>query len=447
MQLISLMLKNNANMSFKPFSHNLIALILLAYSSVAMSGYRTFLDPRSMAMGGTGVAAATKFNASYHNPALIAFNRGEKPDKIYIATSLGIRETYNYDLEGDIQRYLDSNIVERLESSAGRLGSPAELERNAAEYESMMSSLNLNSYRSDETAAFNLLVDTRPVTMNFYARQDTRQMTTIVYEDRLAFQALLEDERAGNSRQEFSQVLKSGVNDTLFELSEFGVTVATTDVVNYNMPISWGYTAKLFEMRGSHIRTTFEEYDLTAPPTPVVSRGLLEWNFDIGFSMLLTDAFIQDQFGLDGWWLEGEWVVAFVGMNLLPTDFSPFGTGGRSERYPGTKRSVQSLYQLGVAHYRENYMFTVDIDIEEREIYDFEGFTRFISVGAEYFWRKDFHLRGGFRLNTADIHGAGQDRHLLTGGFIYNPGHLSIESGFVINDTEVGGTVGIGLAF
>jgi hypothetical protein len=50
-----------------------------------------------MAMGGTGVAASTKFNASSHNPALIAFNRGNKPDKIHISASLGTRELHSYD--------------------------------------------------------------------------------------------------------------------------------------------------------------------------------------------------------------------------------------------------------------------------------------------------------------------------------------------------------------
>ena len=55
-----------------------------------------------MAMGGTGVASSTKFNASAHNPALIAFNRGDKPDKIYISSSLGTREIYNENLNDDI---------------------------------------------------------------------------------------------------------------------------------------------------------------------------------------------------------------------------------------------------------------------------------------------------------------------------------------------------------
>ncbi|WP_231878744.1 hypothetical protein, partial [Oleiphilus sp. HI0125] len=63
-------------------------------SAQTIAGYRTLLDPRSMAMGGTGAAAATKFNASLHNPALIAFNRGSKPDRLYLSASMGARELY-----------------------------------------------------------------------------------------------------------------------------------------------------------------------------------------------------------------------------------------------------------------------------------------------------------------------------------------------------------------
>lgn len=402
-----------------------------------------------MAMGGTGVAASTKFNASNHNPSLIAFNRGDKkPDKIFMSASLGLRELYDYDLEGDIQRYLDADLVTKLDDLAGNASQRDELISTAREYDALMSSLNLNSYRKDEVSTFNLLVDTEPVTMNFYVRRDIREMTTILYEDQGEVFDKVERIIDGTDFGTFNDTLISGVRDTLFEISEFGVTVATTDVVAYNMPISWGYTAKLLEIKGSDLRTSFEEYDLSSPPTPEPSRGLLEWNFDIGFSMLLTDAFLKDQFGLDGWWLEGEWIFGFVGMNLLPTDFTPYQpVRQRNNRYAGKKTAVQALYQIGLAHYREDYMFTIDVDIEEREVYSHEGFTRFISVGAEYFLRKDFHLRGGFRVNTADIHGAGKDRTLFTGGFLYNPGQLGIEGGFVLNDLEVGGSMGFSLAF
>jgi len=178
-----------------------------------------------------------------------------------------------------------------------------------------------------------------------------------------------------------------------------------------------------------------------------VSEGLLEWNLDIGFAALLTDEFLQEVFGLDGWWLEGEWVFGAVGMNLFPTDFTPYKEPRNPGQFPGQKRAIQALYQVGLAHYREDYMVTMDFDLTESEVYSFEGMTRFLTFGTEYFWRDDFHLRAGMRFNLSQTTEGGKDKALISGGFLYQAHRFSIEAAGLFNDIEKGGTLGIGLAF
>ncbi|MFT7372963.1 MAG: hypothetical protein ACI9T9_001657, partial [Oleiphilaceae bacterium] len=163
-----------------------LLLLGLCYSSVAFSGYRTFLDPRSMAMGGTGVASSTKFNASSHNPALIAFSRGNKPDKIHISASLGTRELYGFEIEDDIRNYQGSDTQQDFLDAVEAAGTGDSQEKinlvrtTGAQLKKNLRTINLSSYREDETSAFSLLVDTDPVTINFFTRREIRQMISIL---------------------------------------------------------------------------------------------------------------------------------------------------------------------------------------------------------------------------------------------------------------------------
>ena len=428
----------------------IVVLLFLVLSQQAFAGYRTFLDPRSMALGGSGVAASTKFNASFHNPALIAFSKGDKPDKIYLSVSQGLREISNNDFANSVESFQKGDVYDNFINTIEGTTQNLEIAEAVYDYRENLRSRDLVSYRKDETVSYSLLADTRPITVNFYVRTDSREIAAIRNRDEkvlgeLYDRAVTQTSPVGTT--DFDTNLRSSVDDTYFEFKEFGATVATTNVIEYNIPISWGFTPKLIEMHGAHSSIPLESYDLGDRPEQRISVGLLEWNLDIGFAALLTDDFLRNELGLDGWWLEGEWVFGMVGMNLFPTDFTPFFPPRDQENYPGQKRAIHALYQLGIAHYREDYMLTMDIDLTEHEVWDFEGMTRFITLGGEYYWRDDFHLRAGMRFNTAQTTEAGQDKAILTGGFLYQPHGFSIEAAAMFNGDEKGGTVGFGIAF
>ena len=422
-------------------------LLCLSYSSTAFSGYKAFLDPRSMAMGGTGVAAATKFNASSHNPALIAFNRGDKPDKIYISGSLGTRELYKENLNQDILEYQDSGIEQDFIDMIAS-GNLADSQAEAVRLKAILNDKEYSSYRSDEMSAFSLLIDTEPVTINVFSRRELREMTVLVNRDEGTIDQVLDRLENGEATGNISESLRSSVDTTYFDFSELGATVATTNVIDYNMPISWGFTPKLIQYNSSYTSKKINDYDVNNPDDPVPSESNLEWNLDVGFAMLFTDDFLREEFGLNGWWLEGEWVFAFSGMNLFPTDISNYAPTRFNPDFPGGKASVQALYQVGIAHYREKYMLTMDIELTEDKVYEnIEGDSRFLSFGGEYYWRDDFHLRGGLRVNASQTQRGAKESTSLSAGFMYQPHGFTIEAAAMISEYEVGGTVGFGLAF
>ena len=404
-----------------------------------------------MAMGGTGVASSTKFNASAHNPALIAFNRGDKPDKIYISSSLGTREIYNENLNDDILDYQDSGIEEDFREAvqSSSQSSPNEAKLEAERLKAILNDKHLSSYRSDEMTSFSVLVDTDPVTINAFARRTLRKITVIRDRDSAEIDKIIDEISNGSiSPGDPVQRLISSVDSTAFDFSELGATVATTNVIDYNMPISWGFTPKLIEFKASHISKKILDYDVNNPEDSRPSESKLEWNLDVGFAMLFTDDFLKEEFGLDGWWLEGEWVFAFSGMNMFPTDVKTYTPTRFNPDFPGSRPAVQALYQVGLAHYREKYMFALDIELTEDNVFrDFEGSTRFISMGGEYYWRDDFHLRAGLRINASNTSLGAKESTTLTGGFMYQPHGFSIEAAAMVSEYEVGGTVGFGLAF
>ena len=90
----------------------------------------------------------------------------------------------------------------------------------------------------------------------------------------------------------------------------------------------------------------------------------------------------------------------------------------------------------------------MDIELTEDKVYErFEGNSRFLSFGGEYYWRDDFHLRGGLRINTSQTELGAKESTSLHAGFMYQPHGLSIEAAAMISEYEVGGSVGFGLAF
>lgn len=409
-----------------------------------------------MAMGGTGVASSTKFNASSHNPALIAFNRGEKPDKIYISSSLGTRELYNEDLNNDVLELQNNTALVKTFNDAINNKELNEAISSGNKLKKLLNDKQFSSYRSDEMTAFSLLVDTDPVTINAFSRRSIREMSVIMDKGSAFIDSSINSLSDPDLDIRIQDTSYATVESTYFDFNEFGISVATTNVIDYNMPISWGFTPKLIEYRASHISkniiTTDPEntniYDINNPDQEQPGESNLEWNLDVGFAMLFTDDFLKEEFGLDGWWLEGEWVFAFSGMNMFPTDIKTYTPRRYNPDYPGSRPAVQALYQVGLAHYREKYMFTLDIELTEDNVYrDFEGSSRFVSMGGEYYWRDDFHLRAGLRVNASQTGQGAKEASTLTGGFMYQPHGFSIEAAAMISKYEVGGTVGFGLAF
>lgn len=403
-----------------------------------------------MAMGGTGVASANKFNASAHNPALIAFNKGDKPDKIYLAINSGQRQLYGEKLNEDVLEYQNSTIESDF-VDAVKLGEISEAREAGERLKDFLEAKHHSSYRSDEMHNFNLLVDTDPLTINFYTRREIRTLFTIQNNDSAVIDEIsstLESSDPNSAAvRKTDSLLNSKVEYTVFDYEEMGATVATTNVIDYNMPISWGFTPKLIQFNASRVSTQLESFDVNNAPAHQPSDSNLEWNVDIGLAILFTDSFLREEFGLDGWWLEGEWVFGISGLNMFPTDISTYSPAKPTDELPRGKPSVQAKYKVGLATYREDYMMTLDIDLNEDEVFDFEGDTRFISFGTEYYWRDDFYLRGGLRYNMAKTDQSSKEDHAITAGFIYHPRHFNIEAAVMLTEVEVGGSFGFGLAF
>ena len=114
----------------KPLKLAATATLLISSSVVIAIPFNSY-DPRSMGMGGTGVAVGDASTAPLFNPALLSLTR-EDDHFALILPSLGIRIADPDKLRDSIDKFQSGNYVNNLQTSVDKLSSDIALGNNAA---------------------------------------------------------------------------------------------------------------------------------------------------------------------------------------------------------------------------------------------------------------------------------------------------------------------------
>jgi len=97
-----------------------ILFALLSASTAAVALPFTSFDPRTMAMGGAGVAVADAASAPFFNPALLSTAR-YSDDFSLVLPSAGISVADTENLRDSVDQFQDGNYVANLETSVSAL--------------------------------------------------------------------------------------------------------------------------------------------------------------------------------------------------------------------------------------------------------------------------------------------------------------------------------------
>jgi hypothetical protein len=350
------------------------ALLLAFCAGAAQAAPFGFFDPRSAAMGGAGVSAATSSNASYFNPALLSLPRPK--DRWSFEIMAGVRAVDSQKLLDDIDR-LDP-VGNALDSAIANFNS-AQTQANA-----LALATALGDFRRElgtmSTKSLDAGVFAAPLTVGVPGR-------TLGVGVHAA------------ARADFgAQFLYAGSDDTLLQdfqtaaalygtngnpadlaalLTTYGTGVALNDpdlqsriklrgILQAEVGTSFshqfdsldglaiGVTPKI-----TRVRTL--DYDVTAQNAEIdLNRGTTEHsgaNFDLGIAKEM-----------------GAFRAGLVGKNLLKKSY---------ETVLGNTIELKPQFRAGVSHHTDWTTVAFDLDLTKNDPAGLDQATRYAAIGAE----------------------------------------------------------------
>lgn len=376
-----------------------LCLLLIGGNAVTHAAPFGFFDPRSMAMGGAGVAAADSANAVHFNPALLAVYQQYKDDSgnsRFVVPALGAEwsdSTWNLvelqaqDTAADLAAAINAYNAAPTASSALGVASAANTLSAAivdATAEALFFDLNssvvvgIPSLR--QGGAF--YMNARAVASGEVAYSSADQQLLQQYVDGLTFIATggaagtPAPELIGDQGELLDQTndLSSSARATGWLVGEAGV--ATADEVELlSRAVYWGVTPKIQSL------SAIDEVENAALGTVKVERDAtyrFRMNMDAGAAIDL----------------QPNLRAGVVVKNLFPTTLTT---------QLGNEVKLQPQLRAGLAYRTARATLAADVDLAPNASLAGEPDTQHVSFGAEYAALSWLRGRAGYMHNLADV--------------------------------------------
>ncbi|KPK37990.1 MAG: hypothetical protein AMJ69_09665 [Gammaproteobacteria bacterium SG8_47] len=375
------------------------AAYLVTTASHAMS-FGTF-DPRSMAMGGTGVASGTGANASYYNPALLAIARDENDFDLVLPT-FGVRVADPASIRGDLDDFQDADYIQLFEDAILSFNAATTLpELQTAASDTVAAARDLQTelvnFSGDplvidanvgfalaipnETLGIALYVNSRAVGGGELNVTDEDIALTDEYINEL--ESVFVD---GNLPDPTSPIYAGTDFDLVIPTDDFtstadgrGAVITEAGVSLANEFASLGGLA--LGITPKYVRTDTFDYSLDVDTAEFDleenRKAYSDFNFDLG-------AAIQ---------LGGGWKLGLVGKYLIAKEY---------ETFLGNTVELNPQVRAGVAWETDTLTIAVDADLTKNDPLGFDGQTQFLAGGVELDVADTVQVRAGYSRNMAD---------------------------------------------
>jgi hypothetical protein len=371
-----------------------LGLLICLSAGAAQAAPFGFFDPRSAAMGGAGVSAATSGNASYLNPALLALPRPKDRWAVEIPI-VGVRAVDSQKLIDDIDRLEPvgddlSNAVDAFNASQSQTnsGALANALGNFRRELGTMSSKSLDASVFAAPLTVGVPGKTLGVGVHAAARADLGVQFLYAGSDDallLSFQNAAQAYATSGSAADLNAMLtafgtgpggtlndpnlQSRVNLRGLVQAEAGVSLAHQYDSLDGLAI--GITPKV-----TRVRTL--DYSVTAQDTEIdLNRGKTEHsggNIDLGVAKEM-----------------GSFRAGLVGKNLVKRSY---------ETALGNKIDLKPQFRAGVSHHTDWTTVAFDLDLTKNDPAGLDQATRYAGLGLEF----DIGLlkfRAGYRKDLA----------------------------------------------
>lgn len=444
-----------------------IGLTLALYGTVAAALPFSFLDPRSMAMGGAGVAIADAAAAPLFNPALLSVGRYADDFSITLPT-VGARVADERDLIGSVDKFQTGDYVNILQNSINTLNtnistatatptagniaavstSAATVATNLNSLSAALDTLNNKPLTFDAGASTVIGLPNKKFGIAFFANGSIASGATFQYRDaallgNLSTQASCISTAAANPDPVAAAAaisacgtpvfdnnsLQSTVNLRGIKLGEAGFAISREFGISRHERLAFGITPKLIHATLYDIPLGINSPSLSNFNTTDYQAQYHIPNFDLGVARNFRDG----------------WRAGLAVKNVIPyfLDFKRAPTPGAVPVASGETLRLVPQTRAGVSYTNSWSAVALDMDLYRNDPAGLENYTQYISMGAELNARYFGQLRAGWRVDLVN-----SARNVVGFGIGFSPfGALHADLGIAGNEHELAAALQLGLRF
>jgi len=398
-------------------------------------------DPRSMAMGGTGVSSGTSANAAYYNPAILAATRDSEDFSLQIPV-VSIRIADPEDLEGALDKYQASDHEGKLTTAINNFNtSPSTT--NASEASTALTNLN-NGIQTlsnkpiilEANIGVNIGIPSRDVGISImsnarglagaqlnYTQADIDLINAYAAEFASVAGGSLPNtsdtnlyDGSGNLR-DFSGRMTSTIDVRGAIIQDTGISIGTMFEVG-SFPVAFGITPKTVDF------TTFD-YAISMQTAEFdKEKGKLEYsdsNIDFGTVVYLGSGF----------------KLGVVGKNLVQRNY---------KTALGNEMVLKPQARAGISHHSHWTTIAIDVDITQNDPLGLDEKTQYIGAGIEINLLDTLQVRAGIKRNRlATV--TDKDKDVSSIGIGFSPFGIHIDAAYAESEAEKAASLQFGFQF
>ena len=397
--------------------------LVIAQLGVAHAAPFGSFDPRSMAMGGTGVASGTSANAAFFNPALLSTaNKDEDFSLEFPIVSIRIAD--RDDFLDNLDTFQNSNSIDSFSSAINAFNTaatPAAKALVVSTGNTLLTGLGTLSNRDLEVevlAGATVGIPGKKFAASVFVagRATGGMLLDITTNDLGRIQAVLDQLAANNlaSIVDPTTNLTSVVLGRGAAVAEVGIALAKE--FEFFGGVGVGMTPKFQKVDTFDYALNIETADITLDEG---KKSYNSVNFDIGV-------------GKD---FKNNWKAGAVIKNLLPKTYTTS---------LNNKLETKPQVRVGATHQTSWSVVSMDLDLLKNDPIA-SGFgtpTQYAGIGVELDAFDLFQVRLGYRHNLSD-----SDTSVVTAGLGLSPFGVHIDVGVMGNSNEVALGVQTGFRF
>lgn len=419
----------------------IILLICITYhSGVQALPFGTF-DPRSLAMGGTGVSSGTSANAGYYNPALLAASRNDADFSLELPV-VGARIADPEDLEGALDTYQANNYEGTLTTTIDNFNAtPNTTTANAAagaltNLDGGIQTLTNKPIILEANLGLTIGVPSRSVGVSIISNARVLAGAELNYttaDSNLinAYATEFTWVGAGNLPNTGDTNLYDGSGDLLDLTSRLTSTINVRGALIHETGISLG---TMFELGSFPVALgiTPKTVDVT---TFDYALGMQNATFDTNKGKVKYSNSNVDIGAVT--YLGGGFKLGVVGKNLVKKSYTTA---------LGNEIVVKPQARAGISHHSHWFTIAVDADLTQNEPLGLDEKTQYIGAGIEVNLLDTLQVRAGIKQNRLATT-TSKDKNVSSIGLGFSPFGIHIDAAYAESDVEKAASLQLGFHF